>query len=105
MEIFGDSVSPLALTNPPAAITSRAGTGRVRPRKMRRRLPDVRLLGRRTDLNWLSVVGCHGNRKDEAKHLIWPRLKRLVVILLETSNLLIFGQRIARHIKAGGCGC
>lgn len=56
-------------------------------------------------LNWLSVVDCHGNTKDETKHLIWPRLNRLVVILLEKSNLLIFGQRIARHIKAGGCGC
>lgn len=52
-----------------------------------------------------SVAGCHGNAKDETKHLIWPRLNRLVVILLEKSNLLIFGQRIARHIKAGGCGC
>lgn len=56
-------------------------------------------------LNRLSVVGGHGNTKDETKHLIWPRLNRLVVILLEKSNLLIFGQRIARHIKAGGCGC
>lgn len=52
-----------------------------------------------------AAVGCHGNAKDETKHLIWPRLNRLVVILLEKSNLLIFGQRIARHIKAGGCGC
>lgn len=47
-----------------------------------------------------ECIYCTRNTKDETMHLIrrW-RLTRPVVILLEKSNLLIFGQRIACHIK------
>lgn len=102
VEIFGVFISPLAVI-----ILSPTTVSLYVQRKMYQWLPNLQnfTLGLPHVLNWLSVVGCHGNTKDETKHLIWPRLNRLVVILLEISNLLIFGQRIAWHIKAGGCGC
>lgn len=95
VEIFGVFISPLAVILLSPTFCAK------------KKWPNLQnfSLGFPGVLNWLPVVGCHGNTKDETKHLIWPRLKRLVVILLEKSNLLIFGQRIARHIKASGCGC
>lgn len=102
VEIFGVFISPLAvIILPPTTVSlyvqRKMYHWLLNSQNFRSGLPLVS--------DWLSVVGCHGNTKDETKHLIWPRLNRLVVILLEKSNLLIFGQRIARHIKAGGCGC